>query len=917
MMKYAYLLVFLMFSVQLHAIRVTNLRCEYLSNPLGIDNGQPRLSWQFESDKPADKQCAYQIMVASNAENLAKGLGDCWNTGKIKTDQSIQIQYSGKPLASMQKYYWKVRVYDKNGTSSAWSEPASWIMGILDDSQWKARWITGDNSTGKSMPLFKKDFKIKQGFKSARVFVSGLGYNEVYVNGSKAGDHVLDPAQSNYNSYALYTTYDVTGSIKTGLNRIGIMLGDGWYNQNKAFGVDLSYGKPVLICQMKIEYANGETEIFASDTTWQCADGPVISANVYAGEVYDARKEILDWCSPNEASTHWQTAGLAQNYPPALTSQMLPPIKKMKELVPKSFFRAKDGKYIFDLGQNFAGWVKIKVNEPLGTEITMRMSEELYPDKSLDFTSTGVFATQYVQTDTYICKGSGVEQWEPRFTYHGFRYVEVSGLSAEPDLETIKGIVVYSSVDNVGTFSCSDEQINQLHKLAIWTLTSNLHGYPSDCPHREKCGWLGDAHTIAKMSMYNFDMEAFWIKYLHDIRSSASGQGMALHNKAKNTEFYQAYKKAGIPFMIAPGKRECGVASPDWGTALVQIPWYLYLYYGNTTIIKDFYPDMKIWVNYIDSLSVDNIVPFGLGDWCPPGSNSTIDCPYQLSSTAFHLYDLQLMEQMSKVLGYFADNEYFSKRHAMVQKAFISKFYDPVNKTFGSQTANSLALDFGLAPLGDEKAVSSAIALDVAKNYSGFFHTGIFGLPRIFDALARYGNEAAANKILTGNGKLSFENMWKNYGATTLWEELPVEVKPDSIYMGDKFGSHSHPMQGGFDTWFYQGIAGISPSAEKPGFKVIRFEPFLTQQLKWAEGTLQSKYGLIKSSWKWQNNTFLWEIIVPSNSEGVVILPFDNFSVLKLNDKNISPEQLTTDIKTGKRELKLTSGKFRLAITKM
>jgi len=916
-MKTACLLLLVTYSVQLYAVRVSNLRCESVSNPLGIDNVQPHLSWLLESETNGDKQAAYQIIVSSNRENIAKGIGDFWNTGKIKTDQSVQIQYMGKPLASMQKYYWKVRVYDKNGIPSSWSEPAWWIMGVPDNSQWKARWITGDNSPGRSMPLFKKDFKIKQGFKNARVFVSGLGYNEVYVNGTKAGDQVLDPAQSNYNSYALYSTYDVTGSIKTGLNRIGVMLGDGWYNQNKAFGVDFSYGKPVLICQLKIEYSNGDAEIVASDTTWQWTDGPVISANVYAGELYDARKEIKNWCSPGEANAHWQPAGLAENYPPALKSQMLPPIKKMKELTPKSFFRAKDGKYIFDLGQNFAGWVRIKVFEPRGTEITMRMSEELYPDKTLDFTSTGVFATQFVQTDTYICKGEATEQWEPRFTYHGFRYVEVSGLSAEPDSETLKGIVVYSSVENAGTFSCSDDQINQLHKLAMWTLTSNLHGFPSDCPHREKCGWLGDAHAIAKMSIYNFDMEAFWIKYLNDIRFSAGIQGVMLHHKEKNAVFYQAYKKAGIPFMIAPGKRECGVASPDWGTALVQIPWYLYLYYGNTAIIKDFYPDMKLWVNYIDSLSVDNIVPFGLGDWCPPGGNATIDCPYQLSSTAFHLYDLQLMQQMSQVLGYSADNDYFSKRQMVVQKAFIAKFYDPANTTFGSQTANSLALDFGLVPQGDEKAVSTAIARDVATNYSDFHHTGIFGLPRIFDALARYDNEVAAHKILTGKGKLSFENMWKIYGATTFWEELPVEDNPKSEYKGDKFGSHSHPMQGAFDAWFYQGIAGINPSVEKPGFKAIRFEPHLTQQLEWAEATLQSRYGLIKSSWKWQNNTFLWEIVVPPNSGGVIILPFDDYSGLKLNNKIISSEKLTTDAKTGKRELNLPSGKFLLEIKKM
>jgi alpha-L-rhamnosidase len=804
-------------------------------------------------------------------------------------------------------------VWDEKNRISNWSETAFFVTGVLNENDWKAQWIKASDYLQQAMPLFRKEFKINKKIKQATAFVSGLGYSEFYLNGKKVGDSVLDPAQTNYESYAFYSTFDITDLLAEN-NCAGVMLGDGWYNQNKAFGIDLSYGKPVLLCQIQIEYENGETEIIGTDTTWLWAAGPVVSANVYAGETYDARLEIENWSKPGKVGGNWFPAELAENHPPALKSQLLPPIKNMKELAVQNFFPLEKGKTVFDFGQNFAGWVRIKVNEPRGTEIKIRMSEELYPDSSPDFTSTGVKATRFIQTDSYICKGEGTEIWEPRFTYHGFRYAEVSGLSSPPNSETVTGIVVYSSVDSVGTFRCSNEQINQLHKLAVWTLTSNLHGFPTDCPHREKCGWLGDAHAIAPMSVYNFDMEAFWIKYLHDIRSSAARSGVTLHHKEKNRVFYQAYKKAGIPFMISPGIRECGAASPDWGTALVQIPWYLYLYYGNTEVLSDFYPDMKLWVEYIDSLSVDNILYQGLGDWCPPGGNKMIDCPYELSSTAFHFLDLKIMAQAAKALNKRDEAEFFNTKKSAVKKAFIEKFYNAEAKTFGSQTANAMALDFGLVPNEDEKAVLDVIVQEVFGKGAGFPNTGIFGLPRIFDALAKNGNEEAAAKILTGKGKRSFENMWKIYGATTLWEILPIEFFPDSGYMRNQFGSHNHPMQGGFDTWFYRGIAGISPVVEQPGFRTIEFEPLLVNQLEWAEATFQSKYGLVKSAWKWNGNALEWEIVVPPNCTGNVIIPITDFSELSINGIAASSSSTTINNDNGKQMLTLGSGQYKLII---
>ena len=888
-----------------NSLSVVNLRCQYLTDPCGLDKINPVLSWQISCQEKEAAQSAYQVKVSSSAH----GDGDIWDSGKVNDRESTHILYKGKNLEPEKKYFWKVRIWDAAGRVSPWSKPASWSTGLFQPEDWKAEWITCDFTSARSMPLFRKEFHIAKKISRAQVSICGLGYYEIFLNGKKVGDRVLDPAQSNYESYALYSTYEVTDLLKNRDNAAGIMLADGWYNQNKAFGANFSYGKPMLIFQMKIDFKDGSSETLVSDTSWQWAEGPVLSANVYAGETYDARKEIRGWAESGKAAGVWHPALKAMNPPPALQAQSMPPIRKIKTIKPVGYKKTSDSTRVFDLGQNFAGWVKIRVNEPAGTVIRIRMSEEVYPDGSPDFTSTGVSATRYVQTDTYICRGGRTETWEPRFTYHGFRYAEVTGLTHDPGSDMLEGVVVHTDVPQTGTFRCSSDIINRLHDMAIWTQVSNLHGIPTDCPHREKCGWLGDAHAVLPMTNFNFDMEAFWVKYLHDIRSSAAREGTTLHHKAKNRVFYQAYKNKGIPFMIAPGKRECGAASVDWGTALVQIPWSLYLFYGNTEILKEFYPDMKTWVAYEETLAKDNLILEGLGDWCPPGGNARMDCPFELSSTAFYYLDLTLMQKIAGLFGYREEMKHYHEVSEKVKEAFVAKFYDPVSKSFGSQTANSMALDFGLVPAGDDTAVSDAIAESVADN-QGFHKTGIFGLSRIFNALARFGNDSTAAGILTVKGPKSFENMWKHYGATTLWETLPVE-EPGHRDKPSGYGSHNHPMQGGFDGWFYEGIAGIAPVEENPGFATIRFEPLLVDYLDWAEASFESVRGTIKSAWKKENGKFYWDISIPGNADGLIILPFGDHFSIKINGADAS--RLINDT-SGRKSLNLKSGVHKMEI---
>ena len=471
-------------------------------------------------------------------------------------------------------------------------------------------------------------------------------------------------------------------------------------------------------------------------------------------------------------------------------------------------------------------------------------------------------------------------------------------------------MVVHTDVPQSGTFTCSDEQINRLHELAVRTLLSNIHGLPTDCPHRERCGWLGDAHTAAPFSIHNYDMENFWLKYMEDVTSGANIHlENTLFHKLHNSEFYFTEKIPGIPFMIAPGRRQCGVASPDWGTAQVQIPWFIYQYYGNKEALEKHYDYMKVWTDHISGLSEDYIVPFGLGDWCPPGGNRTIDCPIQLSSTAFHYQDVSIMEKVARLLGKTADADAYAALKDKVGAALVAKYYDPSAKTFGSQTADVMALDFGFVPAGDEKAVSDAVARNVKEKYDGFLHTGIFGLGRIGSGLSRNGNAQAAWDIFTKKGNNSFEWMWKVCDATTLWEALPIDEATTKVGKGS---SLNHPMQGGYDAWFYEDIAGIRPEA--PGYKVIRFEPNQTAQLEWADASMGSPYGTIKSGWKKQADGKLdWEIVIPGNASGLVALP--DGKTVTVNGKAFDAARYTAQGKSGASTLyNFPSGTFKISI---
>jgi alpha-L-rhamnosidase len=853
----------------------TQLRCQDKIQPEGVE--QALLSWKIESKAQAVEQTAWEIEIASSEKKLTKGDADTWKSGKQISGQQLGIEPSGVDFKSSEIYWWRVRIWDESDKVSAWSKPAFFSLAPKSEELSSAKWITAEWDVLSSMPCFRKVFDVsKTGTKPvhALIYLSGLGCSDLYFNGKPVDEtRILDPAQTNYEQYALFSTFDVTTLLEEKENCIGVMLGDGWYNQGIVWGRGFSYGKPILFLQMEIKYADGSRQVIGTDESWLWTEGPILRSNIYAGEVYDANKTVKDWAKAGENNREWKKAVLAEGIiPQKLRPQMIEPIRLKKEIEAVGLWQNPDGTWIFDFGVNMAAVPRIKITQPKGTHLKMRMGECLNDDKTINYSTTGVIATGVIQTDEYICSGQGIETWTPRFTYHGFRYLELSGNETTPDKSWIKAVAVYTDVPEGGKFECSDAQINRLHEMAIRTMLSNIHGLPTDCPARERCGWLGDAHAVAPFENLNYNMNNFWMKYLEDIRSTSSVfLENTLHQKLYNSEFYFADKQSGIPFMIAPGRRLCGVASPDWGTAVVQLPWFTYLYYGNIKAIQDYYPAMKQWVDHIAALTENHIVPYGLGDWCPPDGNQTIDCPIPLSSSLYHYYDASILSQTAKILGKNEDAAFYANLKENTGKAITERFYDKENHSFGSQTADAMALDFGLIPANERKAVSDAIVRNMQEKYKQFFHVGIFGLGRIGQALSRYGNSETAWKTFTKKGENSFEWMWTSADATTLWETLPVNETSKALCLSGS--SLNHPMQANYDAWFYEDIAGIRPDVSGPGYKVTRFEPTLTNHLDWAKASIQTPYGLTVSDWSKKNGILTWHITIPPNTSGLVALP--------------------------------------------
>jgi alpha-L-rhamnosidase len=844
------------------------LRCEQLTDPYGIDARQPRLTWQIEGDQRDLRQVAYQVLVASSPENLSKDKGDLWNSGKVVTDQSLMIPYAGVPLKSRKACFWKVRVWTNAGETS-WSRPARWTMGLLDPTDWKARWIGYEqgfpwDSIAKfsrlSARYFRKEFASSSAIRSATLYIVGLGHYELYLNGKAVGDQVLAESPTDYTRSVKYNTFDVTKDCRKGINAIGVVLGNGRYftmrPKYKPKKIK-EFGFPKLLLQLEIVYDDGKRQRVISDDNWKfTADGPIRTNNEYDGEEYDATRELGDWNMPgySEGTVRWLKPQLVAPPGGRIEAQMNEPIRVKGRVRPLSISALSSGGWIMDMGQNMAGWVRLKVRGKKGDRVVLRYAETLQKDGAL-YTAN---LRDAKVTDIYTLKGEGEEVWHPVFVFHGFRYVEIRGYPGRPAVDDFEGQVVYDDLATTGTFKTSDTLINQIYQNAWWGIQSNYKGMPIDCPQRnERMPWLGDRATGSLGESFLFDNENFYAKWLDDIGESQRPDG-------------------AIPD-VAPAYWNYYSDNMTWPGTYLLVADMLYNQFGDRRPIERHYASMKKWLFYMGGkYGKDGLMTKDkYGDWCvPPESPELIhskdpsrNTDGQLIATAYYYHLLKLMQGFAGLIHQRADSRSFAAMAVRVRDAFNKKFFDRGKRYYGNNTvtANLLPLYFGIVPASDSGVVFAQIVEKIEKEDKGHISTGVIGTQWLMRGLTDRGRPDLAFRIADNKDYPSWGYMVRQ-GATTIWE----------LWNGDSanpaMNSQNHIMLlGDLLTWFYEDLGGIAPAS--PGFKTLLMRPCFPEGLDNVQAGYRTPYGLVKSEWRRADGVLNWDISVPPNTRARVQLP--------------------------------------------
>ncbi|MFQ6037289.1 MAG: family 78 glycoside hydrolase catalytic domain [Candidatus Aminicenantales bacterium] len=795
-----------------------NLRCEYLKNPMGLDVKNPRFSWMLDHSSRGQKQTAYQIIVSTDPEAET---ADMWDSGKVVSGESLHVVYEGQSLESDRTYTWKVRYWDKDDVPSPYSQAATFDTGLFEPEDWEGEWIGGKSQV-------RKEFLIDGNVQRARAFISGLGYYELRINGRKVGDHVLDPGFTTYEKRVLYAAYDIKPYLKKGPNAVGVMLGKG------------RSGPRVMILQMNILLESGETLTVRSDGTWRGTDGALIADSIYDGEIYDARLETPGWDLPGYDETVWEEVDTGLVPKGVLSAQLIPPIRIMDTIVPKSMSEPSPGVFVYDMGQNFSGWAELRVSGPRGTRVRLRYAELLYENGMINQENLRSASAQ----DEYVLKGDGLEIYEPRFTYHGFRYVELTGFPGVPTLDTLRGKVVHTAVRQKGNFSCSHPVLNHLQHMIIWTQKTNLHSIPTDCNQRdERMGWLADAHLTAEEAMMNFDMGAFYTKFIRDIRDVQDKEGTLTDT---------------VPHIW--GQRP---ADPAWGTAYPLLCWYMYRYYGDRRILEDHYDGLKQYVEFLRSKSEENLLRFSTyGDWV-----SIEETPGDFVSSWYYYYDVLLLARIAGVLDYTAERKSYERLAESIRRAFHEAYFDEESGNYatGSQTANALPLFLDIVPEAEQNRVFQSLVRNILYRNDTHLTTGIIGTKYIMEVLSRYGAAALAYDLATQTTYPSWGYMMSK-GATTLWELWQYKTGPS-------MNSHSHPMFGSVGAWLYKVLAGISQKEDSAGFRNILIHPYIPGGLQYGGGTVFTLRGSVTSRWVRSEQSLTLEVSLPVSTEAEIRIP--------------------------------------------
>ena len=847
-------------------VSVYGLRCEFKLDPIGIDVERPRLSWKIRADHLSMIQSAYQIRSADRAPDLLSGQNLLWDTGRVSSGQSIHIPYSGPDLTSGRRVFWQVRIWDGQGRSSPWSDPAYWEMGILNAEDWKSRWIEPDLEEDKDRsnpcPMLRRVFSLDKTVESARAYVTAHGLYELHINGRRVGEQVFTPGWTAYDLRLQYQSYDVTEHLRPGKNAVGVILGDGWHRGYLGFQNSRNtYGdNTALLARLEVVYADGTREIISTDEHWKATTGPILASDIYQGETYDARLEMEGWSLADFDDKGWNAVEYADIGFDRLVAPAGPPVRKIEEVKPVKILETPEGITVVDMGQNIVGWCRIRVQGAAGTRVTLRHAEVL--DKEGNFYTDNLRSAK--QEDVYILKGGGVEIYEPRFTFHGFRYVAVDGWPGKPSLEDITGVVVHSAIEPTGSFECSNPMINQLQHNIRWGQKGNFLDVPTDCPQRdERLGWTGDAQAFARTACFIADCAGFFTKWLADLAADQKPSGAVPHV---------------IPDVINRRDPVGGAASAGWADAATVVPWTVYLCYGDVGILEKQYSSMKAWVDYMARKAGSSYVwnqDFTFGDWLAfnttssdyPGATTDKD----LITQAYFARSTDLLIRAARVLGRTGDAEKYTALLEKIRRVFLDEFVTPNGRlASNTQTAYSLALAFDLLPERLRPAAAERLAADVRK----FKHitTGFLGTPLICHVLSDFGYWDEAFMLLNRTEYPSWLYPITK-GATTIWERWDG-IKPDGSFQDRGMNSFNHYAYGAIGEWLYRKVAGIEIDPREPGYRHIFIQPHPGGGLKYVKASLETPYGPVACDWSITENALSVVVQIPPNTSATVTLPW-------------------------------------------
>ena len=829
----------------------TNQRCEHLENPIGIDNLSPRFSWQMKDNRQGAHQTYYRIYIGTDSIEVAKGKGKVWDSGKIKSNNQL-VTYTGKPLAPFTRYYWNVEGGDMHKEKLT-GIVQSFETGMLSMDNWEGAWIgDGKDINFKPAPYFRKQFTLQKPVQSARAYIAVAGLYELHLNGKKVGDHILDPMYTRFDRRNLYVCYDITPLLHEGDNAVGVLLGNGWYNHQSLavwnFHNAPWRNRPAFCMDIRITYNDGKTETIPTDLSWRTSSGPLLFNSIYTGEHYDARLEMPGWDMPNFDDSKWNGVSYRSVPSQHVTAQQLYPIRKVEKFTAQSMNKLDEKTYVFDFGQNMSGVTRIQLCGEPGTVVRIKHGERLGKNQQVDLSNINVYYTgnhekEPFQTDILTLSGNK-DEFTATFNYKGFRYVEVSAdKSIQLTSNSLTAFFIHSDVPAAGTIHSSSDLINKLWKATNYAYLSNLMGYPTDCPQREKNGWTGDGHLAIETALYNYDGITIYEKWLADHRDEQQPNGV-------------------LPDIIPTSGWGYGTENGlDWTSTIAIIPWNLYLFYGDSKPLADCYNAIKRYVNYVERISNNYLTTWGRGDWVPVKSHSN----KELTSSVYFYVDTQILAYAAKLFGKQEDYEYYTNLAEQIRQAINNKFLNTSTGIYanGTQTEQSVPLMWGIVPEESKAKVAANLAKEIEK--TGFhLDVGVLGAKAILNALCENGHFETAYKVAVQNTYPSW-GWWIANGSTTLLENWDLNATRDI--------SDNHMMFGEIGGWFFKGIGGIYPDPLQPGFKHILLRPNFTRELKHFEATHNAPQGKIVSQWKWEQNKIQYKVIIPPNCTATLQFP--------------------------------------------